>query len=112
MHEFSIATGIAETALDAAKKNQATSVTLVEVEIGDAAGVISEALDFAWESVRKGTLLENATLKINKIPLQLRCDTCGTLFHASETFDPCTSCGGWITRIVTGKELKVISIEI
>jgi len=111
MHEFSIATGIAEVALEAAENHKVTTVSVVEVNVGDAAGVVAEALDFAWESIRKGTLLENAILRINRIPLQLRCNDCGRLFHATEPFDPCPACKGWITSVITGKELKVISIE-
>jgi hydrogenase nickel incorporation protein HypA/HybF len=111
MHEFSIAIGIAGVALEAAEKHKASTVSIVEVNVGVAAGVVAEALDFAWESIRKDTLLEHAVLKINTIPLQLHCNDCGELFHASETFDPCPTCKGWVTTVVTGKELKVISIE-
>jgi hydrogenase nickel incorporation protein HypA/HybF len=111
MHEFSIATGIAEVALEAAEQHGLTTVSAVEVNIGDAAGVVTDALDFAWESVRKGGLLDTAQLKINRIPLVMRCSDCGTEYQAAEVWDPCPSCGSLAHTVISGRELKVISIE-
>ena len=111
MHEFSIASGIAEVALEAAATHHLETVSIVEVNIGDAAGVVPDALAFAWESVRKEGLLETAALKINHIPLVMRCSDCGTEYPAAEVWDPCPSCNGMVHTVLSGRELKVISIE-
>lgn len=111
MHEFSIASGIAEVALEAAANHHLNTVSIVEVNIGNAAGVVTDALDFAWESVRKGGLLDTAQLKINRIPLVMRCSDCSTEYPAAEVWDPCPSCNGMVHTVISGRELKVISIE-
>ena len=66
MHELSIAEGIIEIVERTAAANDVRSVRAVRVAIGELAGVDIPSLEFAWESVRKGGVAENAVLEIER----------------------------------------------
>jgi hydrogenase nickel incorporation protein HypA/HybF len=112
MHEFSIVQRIVEIALEAAAKNQAENVICVEVEVGQASGTVPEAMEFAWESARKDTLLEQASLVIRLIPLVIRCRSCGLQHTPENIYESCPHCGAISPEIISGKELRVTSIQI
>ena len=111
MHEFSLVQNIIDIATDAANQNQVRSVQSVEVEIGQASGIVPEAMDFAWESARKDTILQEASLVIRIIPLLIRCRACGSEFHPDGLFETCPGCGNYNPEIISGKELRVIAIQ-
>ena len=67
MHELSIVMGIIKIAEVEAEKAGAKNVDLIELEIGNLAGVEIEALDFAWTEAVKHTILENAKRKSDLI---------------------------------------------
>jgi hydrogenase nickel incorporation protein HypA/HybF len=108
MHEFSIIFNIVDIAIGSADQNGLKSVSSVEVEIGKASGIEPSAMEFAWESARKDTILENAR---HFIPLCLQCRTCGMQYEPEDMYNPCPACGDINARILTGKELRVVAIE-
>ncbi len=111
MHEFSIICNIVDIAIGSADHNGLNSVSCVEIEVGKAAGIEPSAMEFAWESARKNTILEDARLVMHFIPLRLECRTCGNRFETEEIYNPCPFCGEFNSVIVSGKELKVVAIE-
>jgi hydrogenase nickel incorporation protein HypA/HybF len=112
MHELSLVEKILEIALDTARKHGVDHISAVEVEVGQASGVVKEAMEFAWEATKKGTLLDTASLVIKSIPLQAVCRKCGAHYQPDELFDPCPECAEVSPEIVAGKELKVVAIEL
>jgi hydrogenase nickel incorporation protein HypA/HybF len=111
MHEFSIVNNIVDIAIASAEQNGLESVSCVELEVGKAAGIEPSAMEFAWESARKNTILADAALVMHFIPLRLECGTCGNRYETDEMYNPCPFCGEINTHIISGKELKVIAIE-
>jgi hydrogenase nickel incorporation protein HypA/HybF len=103
---------ILEIAGDTARKHGVEHVIAVEVEVGQASGVVKEALDFAWEAVRRDTIFSNASLVVKTVPLQALCRKCGADYQPGELFGPCPECGDIHPEIVSGKELRVVAIEI
>lgn len=112
MHEFSIVQNIIDTVIDSAKSNGVTKVHCVEIEVGQASGVIREALEFAWEAAIEGTLLKGATLKIIEKPLTVKCLSCGHRYDPCSIYDSCPGCGDVHPEILSGNELKVIAIDV
>ncbi|HJZ39871.1 MAG TPA: hydrogenase maturation nickel metallochaperone HypA [Bacteroidales bacterium] len=112
MHEFSIIQSIVAIAAESASQHHAEHVSVVEIEVGQAAGVVTEALEFAWEAARKGTVLDNASLVIKHIPLRVACGNCHIPYQPVEIYDPCPGCGDINPEIISGKELRVVAIEI
>jgi len=112
MHELSIVMSIIEIAEENAKKEDATVITEIELDIGKQAGVVMEALEFAIESAKRGTMLEKAEWVVNEIPALARCTSCGNEFETGDLFTPCPQCGNPFSDIFQGKELRVKSLKI
>ena len=110
MHEFSIVQSIIEIAINSARLNHADTISAVEVEVGQASGVVAEALEFAWESARKDTLLQNASLVIRHIPVLVLCRSCLNKYQPGDILDVCPVCGEVNPEILSGKELRVNAI--
>jgi hydrogenase nickel incorporation protein HypA/HybF len=111
MHEFSIVNNIVDIAIASADQNGLKSISRVEIEVGKASGIEPSAMEFAWESACKNTILENARLEMHFIPLRLQCRTCGMQYEPDEMYNPCPACGDINAGIITGKELRVVAIE-
>jgi len=75
MHEFSIATSIADGVLDFAAR-QAGQVLSVRVVIGELTHVEAEQLSFCYEAITKGTAIEGSTLEIEKLEAIVKCGHC------------------------------------
>ena len=122
MHEFSAACSIVDTAVEAAQSNNATKVTVVNVEVGEFTFLIPEQLAFNFEIASKNTILEGAELNITSVKGKLLCGDCG--FEGESQADPdippqlaafapmkCPKCGGSSTTIIGGKDFIITNIE-
>ena len=112
MHELSIVQSIIDIAETTVVDHRGKNVERIDLEIGQLAGVEPAALDFAWETAIRGTVLEKAERKIDHIEGVGRCGSCGKEFRMDQLFDPCPVCNSFLNEIVQGKELRVKSITI
>jgi hydrogenase nickel incorporation protein HypA/HybF len=112
MHELSIVMSIVETAEEKVKENHAQSVESIDLVIGDLAGVENEALDFAWETAVKNTVLQTAKRNIIHVPAKAKCLECDCEFEIKELYDECPLCGEHLLQIVQGKELQIKSMVL
>ncbi len=111
MHEMSIAEGILDIALDYAARNDARQVLCISLLLGEMAGVECDALEFCFAAVKKGTIAEEAVLKIRRIPLTGRCTGCGKEDEISGYNFICPVCGEAL-EIVSGREMRVEYLEV
>ncbi|TFG32790.1 hydrogenase maturation nickel metallochaperone HypA [Candidatus Thorarchaeota archaeon] len=122
LHEFSAACSIVDTALEAAKSNNAIKVNVVNIEIGEFTFLIPEQLAFNFEIASKNTIAEGAELRIKNIKGKLLCSDCG--FEGESRVDPdippqiavfapmkCPKCGSSSTTITGGKDFIITNIE-
>ena len=122
MHEFSAACSIVDTAVEAAKNNNATKVSVVNIEVGEFTFLIPEQLTFNFEIASKNSILEGAELRIKTVKGKLLCNDCK--FEGESQVDPnipneiavfapmkCPKCGGSSTTITGGKDFVITSIE-
>lgn len=112
MHEFSIAVNIVDIAIEHAQKAKAIKVNELEMEIGELSGVVYDAMETAMESAIKGTILEHAEIQIIKILGIAKCTSCHQEFALDNLFDPCPICGTFSPELISGKELRIKSINI
>ena len=112
MHEFSIAVDIVDIATSSARKEAATEVKEIEIEIGQLSGVVMEALEFSLEAAVKGTILENARRNLITIPGKARCTNCLSEYDTDTLFKPCPKCGTCAPDVIQGRELRVKSLII
>lgn len=112
MHEISIMQATLDLALATAKKSAAARIHSLRMRIGVMTGVVPEALQFAFEALREGTLAAEATLQIETIPAACWCPACQREFVAQDWLQECPQChrsGGELRR---GMELELASMEV
>ncbi len=112
MHELSIVMGIVDIAATAVKKANASTVEVIELEIGELSGIETDALLFAWDAAVKNTVLAQAQRDIRFIPGRARCSDCGEVFDMRQLYDPCPQCGNFLNEIIQGRELKVKALTV
>lgn len=112
MHEFSIVMSIIDTVEKEAKAVDASSVSALTLDIGTMSGVEFYALDTALEMAIKGTILENVKIVVNKIQAEAVCCDCSHKFSIGHITDVCPKCGSFFSDVVSGKDLKIVSIVV
>jgi hydrogenase nickel incorporation protein HypA/HybF len=112
MHELSVAMGIVRIAEEETSKAGAKRVELIELEIGDLAGIEFDSLDYVWTAAVKGTVLEKAKKTVHRIEGKGVCTDCDHEFSMRQYFDPCPKCESYLKSIVSGKELRVKALEV
>lgn len=109
MHELSLVQGVVEICEQHSGGRRVLEVTL---EIGSLSGVVPEALEFCFEAVVKGTLLEGARLIIERVPATGFCTVCGVVSKMETYFDPCPCCGAHVLDLRSGDEMRVKDLEV
>ena len=109
MHELSLADAVVTIARDHARGR---SVAAVEVKIGRLRQVVPDALEFAFEFVAAGTEVEGAELRVEHVPVCVRCASCAAASEAPEFPLACAECGGLDVEVVAGDELLVEALEL
>jgi hydrogenase nickel incorporation protein HypA/HybF len=113
MHEVSIAQGMLDIALSYCEKNAYSIIKSITVKIGKAAGVVPDSLQFAFESLKPGTIAGNAVLVIDEIPVTGTCNSCGKHFTVDEAYVvQCPLCGSISFNVETGRELNISEMEV
>ncbi|MBS1793839.1 MAG: hydrogenase maturation nickel metallochaperone HypA [Acidobacteria bacterium] len=112
MHELSIACSIVET-VEEVLPDENSTVKTVFLKIGAMSGVVRDALLFSFEVAAQDTRAAGAVLEIEEIPVVVHCDPCG---KDTELGNPpifrCAFCGQSTAKILQGKEMEIVSIEI
>jgi hydrogenase nickel incorporation protein HypA/HybF len=108
MHELSIAMSIIEMA-----EEQSANVIAVHLKLGPLSGVVKVALENAFSLAREGTILENAYLVIEEMPIIARCPKCvaDRTLPSMQSFI-CPECQTPLSEIIRGRELEVVALEI
>ena len=112
MHEFGIAENLLHTALQTAQSNHAARVVQIHLRIGALAGVVDEALRFAFDALAEGTPAQGARLVIEAVPVTCYCTACRRSFEPPRFSYRCPACHALSREIRSGRELQLISIEV
>jgi hydrogenase nickel incorporation protein HypA/HybF len=113
MHELSIALSILEAAAEERRRHGSARVTAIRVRIGPLAGVVTEALLSAFELARMGWIFPAVRLEIEQAPLTIHCARCGTERLAESTQRlHCAHCGAAGERVISGRQLEFVRMEI
>ena len=112
MHELSLATEIVKNVSDLALKNKANKVIQLSLEFGVMGGVEKETFDFCFDIAAKNTILEGAKLLVKVIPLKVKCQKCSSLSSPEIFYIVCGECQSNDVVILSGKELKILNMEI
>ncbi len=84
----------------------------IRLRVGALSGVVPEALEFAFELLRAGTLAESARLQIVPVPATCWCASCQDEFGVPDLIAECPRCGQPSAELRRGRELELDSLEI
>lgn len=108
MHELGITQNIVGIVAEHAAGRRVKRVVL---EIGTLAGIMTDAIEFCFDVVAKGTALEGARLEIQRIEARAKCRSCGNEFTQQMLFSAC-NCGSHDVERLSGEELKIKEYEL
>lgn len=112
MHEMVITQDILRIVTAHAHKAGATSVTTINLVIGELTSFIDDSIQFYFEMLASGTPAAGATLHFQRIKTRFRCRQCGQEFEPEGRNWTCPACGALGGDVIAGKEFYVESIEV
>lgn len=113
MHELSIAISMIDMATEEARRHGWTKINALHLKLGPLSGVVKDALLFSYDVACNGTPLEGSHLVIEEVPVEIYCESCrdNRIIDTIQNI-ACPVCGTLSSKIVSGKELEVIAMEI
>jgi len=112
MHELSIAQSLVQMACDHAEMQGAKTVRRICVRLGVLSGML-RPLYFCFESSSRGSACEGAILEIEEVPLTVYCPRCDeTKAPGSRYSFACPTCSTPTPKVITGREMQLVSIEV
>lgn len=111
MHEVGLMQSALETVARVAHEHNFTRVSRIGLRVGLLSGVVPEALEFAFEVLRQGTVAAEAELEIEIVPAQFWCENCQAEYNLEQFEFECAHCGGPLVLRSGGTELELAIVE-
>jgi len=112
MHEISIIQSTLDLAEEQARGAGSEGIISVRLRVGIVSSVVPETLEFAFDVLKKGTMAENATLEIERVPAEARCAGCGKTFMLDRIQFDCPECNGMLILGMGGADLELASLVL
>ena len=112
MHELSITESILDIATRHAEAAGAQKVTDINILIGRLSSVVDDSVQFYWDIISQNTICAGSILHFERIPACMKCTDCGTEYSFEKDLIPCPECGSYLSRVVSGEEFRMDSIEV
>jgi hydrogenase nickel incorporation protein HypA/HybF len=117
MHELQVTEQILAVALKHVDGHDVSRIVNIHLRIGQLSDLEEEWIQRYFDYLSKGTLAENAKLKIETVPIVLECEDCGANFEVSKQElgeARCPECDddecNW--GLVSGREYTVTNMEV
>ena len=112
MHELALTEGIIRAAVPAAEAGGARRILGINLKIGELSGVFPEYIQEYFDIASAGTIAEGAVLRVERIPVKIRCRTCLSEAEIGRDHICCPVCGGTDLQLLAGREYFVDSLEV
>lgn len=112
MHELSLMEGVLAIIQEAKDQHGFQKVIRVVLEVGELAGVETEALDFCWDVVSRDSPAEGAHLEIVHVSGAAWCGGCKEEVPIHSRIDLCPGCGGIPERVLRGLDFQVKTLDV
>jgi len=112
MHEYAICIALLEQVEQIARQHEAKQVEKIMLKIGPLSGVEAELLQHAWPLAAAQTVAEDAELVIAPAAVVVRCTRCNAESEVPPNRLLCRACGDFRTRLVSGDEMLLASVEL
>jgi len=115
MHELAVTERILAIILKHAQANNVNKVLSIQLKIGELSDLENEWIQKYFDHLSKGTIAENAKLKIEKSPVVMECDECGLSFEVNirESSEiQCPECANKRCSLISGREYYIKDMEV
>jgi hydrogenase nickel incorporation protein HypA/HybF len=112
MHELSVCLALMSQVERIAGEHEARRVEKIVLQIGPLSGVEPALLRNAFPLAAVGTRAEAAELVIEHSAIVVECTQCGARTDAKPNRLICGDCGDFRTRMVSGEEMTLVSLEL
>jgi hydrogenase nickel incorporation protein HypA/HybF len=112
MHEVAIMTEAVRLATESAHAAGAHRIIALKLRIGTLSGVVPDALEFAWDVVRRDTILADARLEIESVSGAYWCEQCQAMFASRDFLAECPRCQELSGDLRRGRELEIAALEL
>lgn len=112
MHELSVCRGLIAQVERIALEHHARAVEKVVVRIGPLSGIEIALLREAYKVARVSTMAEKAELITEEQTIRVACEACGAETDAVVNRLVCGDCGDYHTRLLSGDEMILASVEL
>lgn len=112
VHEFSVCQALVAQIEQIAVSHQALCVEAVKLRIGPLSGVETLLLQHAYPFASAGTVADHSRLVIETVPIKVSCEMCRAETEAEPGRLICGVCGSNLTKLVSGDEMTLMSVEL
>ncbi len=115
MHELQVTERILDIVLRHAQANGASRIISIQLKIGELSDLENEWIQKYFDHLSKDTIAKNAKLRIERIPVVMKCDDCEHSFEINikEIKDiQCPECAHKKCTFVSGKEYYIKDMEV
>jgi hydrogenase nickel incorporation protein HypA/HybF len=112
MHELSVCLALTRKVAAIAEEHGASRIERIRLRIGPLSGIETALLEHAFPLAAAGTPADGARLEIVSAPVVVACTVCGEETPCAPNRLLCGACGDFRTRIVTGDEMLLESLDL
>ena len=112
MHELGIVQSTLDCAVKSARTSGASRIHVLRMRVGVLTGIVPDALTFAFEIARQGTMAEAGSLEIELVPVSCWCSACKKEFSSPDLLYECPECHQLSNQLRKGRELEIVSVEV
>jgi len=112
MHELSVCLALIDQVERIARDRDSSAVSRIVIKLGPLSGVEPQLLRRSYPVAATGTVAEHAELTIDASTVVVHCSQCGCESQVEANRLLCSACGDFRTRIVSGDEMILQSVEL
>ncbi len=111
MHELTVIENVLQISGQVAEENSLSRIDVINLDVGGMQHLNEEIMQHGFDAAKKDTVASEASLKIFRLPVKLRCNACSQVFGTDTGKFHCPVCGSKDTEVKQGMELNIKSIE-
>jgi hydrogenase nickel incorporation protein HypA/HybF len=115
MHELQVTERILDIVLKHAAGHDVSQIVRIHLKIGDLSDLEDEWVQRYFDYLSRETLADGAELAIERAPIVLRCEGCGSSYEIrrDQLGSPeCPECQDTNCQLVSGREYLIKNIEV
>ncbi len=115
MHELPIVKSMFDICIKHAAANSVKKIIAVNLKVGEVSDLQDEWIQRYFDFLARGTIVEGARLRIERVPLVVCCQKCHEEFPVDirqQKKAECPKCGAAEFAYVSGREYTVDSMEV